>query len=648
MGRKQTNDALPTIALAGNPNVGKSTVFNALTGMRQHTGNWTGKTVASAEGVCRLSTGGCRLADIPGTYSLRTHSAEEEVARDRLTAGDLAAVVVVCDATCLTRGVGLVLQILEMGHRVAVCVNLMDEAARRGLTLDLPRLERRLGIPVVGVSARRKKTLAPLRQVMTALVTDTNPIRGAAVAYPSEIENEIQRRLPGITTGAVSRRYAALCQMEAEDDTLTDPIATAVADTAERLCRGVVRQGEVAPDARDRRIDRVLTSKRWGYPLMLLLLMGVLWLTLYGTNRLSDGVSAALAWVEGGLCRLMTAVETPPWLYGAVVEGAWRMLATVVAVMLPPMAVFFPLFTLLEDVGYLPRVAYNLDRPFARCGACGKQALTMCMGFGCNAAGVVGCRIIDSPRERLMAVLTNSFVPCNGRFPALILLIALMGVGGGSFGSAALLTGFILLGIGGTFGATALLNATLLRGTSSFFTLELPPYRPPRVGQVILRSVLDRTLFVLGRAAAVAAPAGLVIWVLANTSLGGVSLLHHAAGWLDPLGRLMGMDGVILLAFVLGLPANEVVLPLAVMLYTAAGTLPATAAMGAVLTTAGWTPVTALCVAVFTLFHWPCSTTLLTVKKETGSVGWTAVAAVLPTVLGVILCMVIAAVARIA
>jgi len=646
--RRRVDTALPTLALAGNPNVGKSTVFNALTGLRQHTGNWTGKTVATAAGVCHLEGQDCRVVDIPGTYSLHTHSAEEEVARELLCGGGIDGVVVVCDATCLDRGVGLVLQIMEIGHPVVVCVNLLDEAARRGLTLNLPLLEKRLGVPVVGVSARRKKTLAPLEQAMATLLASPRMPLGAAVTYPAAVENELIRRIPQQTEGTVSRRYAALRQMEAEQAALTDEIVAALTDTARRLCRGVVREGNSAPDRRDRQVDRIVTGRRWGYPLMLLLLTLVLWLTLWGTNRLSDGLSVALTWVEQQLTHLFTALHAPSWLYGAVVQGAWRMLAAVVAVMLPPMAIFFPLFTLLEDVGYLPRVAYNLDRPFARCGACGKQALTMCMGFGCNAAGVVGCRIIDSPRERLMAVLTNSLVPCNGRFPALILLISLMGVGGGTLGGAAALTGCILLGVGATFGITAVLNATLLRGKTSFFTLELPPYRPPQVGQVILRSVLDRTLFVLGRAVAVAAPAGMVIWLLANTMVADGSLLHHLAAWLDPAGRLLGMDGVILLAFILGLPANEVVLPLAVMLYSAEGVLPTaltSEGMAAVLTAAGWTPVTALCVAVFTLFHWPCSTTLLTIRKETGGMKWALLAAGLPTVLGALLCLLIHGVA---
>ena len=350
-------------------------------------------------------------------------------------------------------------------------------------------------------------------------------------------------------------------------------------------------------------------------------------------------------WLLAGI----DSLHAPPWLTGFLVDGIWRVLSAVVAVMLPPMAIFFPLFTLLEDVGYLPRIAYNLDRPFCRCNACGKQALTMCMGFGCNAAGVVGCRIIDSPRERLLAILTNAFVPCNGRFPTLIAVLSIFFVGtlGGLLGSlsvALLLTLLILLGVLFTFLVTWGLSRTLLVGTPSSFTLELPPYRRPQVGRILVRSVFDRTLFVLGRAVAVAAPAGAVLYLLAHITVGDQSLLSHVAAFLDPLGRVLGLDGAILLGFILGFPANEIVLPITLMIYTAGTTLPALggfAEIGALLTANGWGITTALCFLVFMLLHWPCSTTVLSIRRETGSWRWTAVAMALPTAVGAALCLVI-------
>ena len=474
-----------TIAMAGNPNVGKSTLFNAVTGLNQHTGNWPGKTVASAEGLCRHGGKAYRLVDLPGTYSLLAHSAEEEVARNFLCFSRPEAVCIVCDATCLERNLNLVLQTLEITPRAAICLNLMDEAKKRKLRVEPARLEALLGVPL--------------------------------------------------------------------------------------------------------------------------------------------------------------------WLHDALILGVYRVAAWVVSVMLPPMAIFFPLFTLLEDMGYLPRVAYNLDRPLKRCGACGKQALTICMGFGCNAAGVVGCRIIDSPRERLLAILTNSFVPCNGRFPTLVNLILLFFVGtaagpGQSVLSALLLTGFILLGAAATFAVTGLLSRTVLRGVPSSFTLELPPYRRPQWGQVIVRSVFDRTLFVLARAVKAAAPAGLLLWLMANLTIGGSTILAHCAGFLEPAGRALGMDGVILLAFLLGLPANEIVVPIMLMGYLSQGVLQqpeGLAQMQGVFLANGWTPVTALCVMLFMLMHWPCATTLMTIRKETGSLKWTLLAAALPTLCGTLACLLV-------
>jgi ferrous iron transport protein B len=313
------------------------------------------------------------------------------------------------------------------------------------------------------------------------------------------------------------------------------------------------------------------------------------------------------------------------------------------------MAIFFPAFTLLEDLGYLPRVAFVLDHAFRQAGACGKQALTMCQGLGCNACGVTGCRIIDSPRERLIAILTNCLVPCNGRFPTLIALITIFFVGDGAgvltgLGAAVLLLGVLVLGVAGTLACSRLLSATVLKGMPSSFTLELPPFRKPRVGQVVVRSLLDRTLFVLGRAAAVAAPAGAVIWLLANVTVGEATVLAHCTRFLDPFARLFGLDGVILMAFLLGWPANEIVIPVMLMAYLSCGRLvelDSLTQLGQLLTANGWTWNTAVCTMLFSLFHWPCSTTCITVYRETKSLKWTAWAVLLPTALGFALCFLV-------
>ena len=682
------------IALAGNPNVGKSTLFNALTGLHQHTGNWPGKTVCTAQGRCSHRGEDFLLVDLPGTYSLMAHSAEEEVARDFLCFGDYDAVCVVCDATALERGLNLVLQVLELTGRVVVCVNLMDEARRKGIHLDLPLLSRRLGVPVVGTQARKKKSLSGLLSALDRVASGREETSPLPLRYPHRMEEAVAALEPlcaPYCRGRVSPRWLSLKLLEGDqallegvaralesgllaDEELAsavrarqeelrrwdmgpehfpDRLVAALASAAHTLCQGAVTGRESGYSPLDRRLDRLLTSPGTGYPLMLGLLAGVFWLTIVGANYPSQALSALLFGIQDRLTALFAAWGAPDWLHGAVVLGMYRTLAWVVSVMLPPMAIFFPLFTLLEDAGYLPRIAYNLDRPFQRCGACGKQALTMAMGFGCNAAGVVGCRIIDSPRERLLAVLTNSFVPCNGRLPTLIALITMFFVVGGpgsSLLSAGLLTALILVGVGATFAVTKLLSATLLKGVPSSFTLELPPYRRPQLGKTIFRSVFDRTLFVLGRAAAVAAPAGLGLWVLANVQVGGVTLLAHLAGFLDPLGRAMGMDGVILAAFLLGLPANEIVLPIILMAYLSQGSLTQLGELSqlrTLLLANGWSWHTAVCVALFTLFHWPCSTTLLTVKKETGSWKWTALAALLPTALGAAACICLTLVVRI-
>ncbi len=666
------------IALAGNPNVGKSTIFNSLTGMKQHTGNWPGKTVSNARGYCRGEDRGYVLVDLPGTYSLLADSPEEELARDFICFGGADAVLVVCDTTCLERNMNLLLQTMETGRPVLLCLNLMDEARAKGIHIDPEKLRERLKIPVVTTVARDKKSREKLLEALDGAFRKPPRRAEADILYPEPLERALEQLLPlaGEIEGLAPRficlrlllwemeervgpelREAAREQRRQlagegiDRDRLQDMLVSSLVKRGEELCRGAVENGQGGYSPRDRAIDRLLTSKVFGYPLMLLLLALVFYLTIKGANYPSQWLSAGLFYIYDRLLELFAWLGAPAWLTGLAVEGAYKTLAWVVSVMLPPMAIFFPLFTLLEDSGYLPRIAYNLDRPFCRCSSCGRQALTMAMGFGCNAAGVVGCRIINSPRERLLAIITNSLVPCNGRFPTLIALISMFLISGGEGAllSALALTGLILLAVALTLMSTKLLGMTLLKGESSAFVLELPPYRRPELGKVIVRSVFDRTLFVLGRAAAVAAPAGALLWLLANVRLGQGNLLTALAAGLEPVGRLLGMDGVILLAFVLGFPANEIVLPIAVMIYGMGSSLTELGELTALrplLAANGWTAVTALCVILFSLCHWPCSTTLLTIKKETGSLKWTAVSALLPTALGVLLCLAVSALGR--
>lgn len=675
------------VAIAGNPNVGKSTIFNALTGMRQHTGNWPGKTVATAQGYCRTDKSGYVLVDIPGTYSLLAHSAEEEAARGFLCFGGIDAAVVVCDATCLQRSLNLALQVMELCPRTLVCVNLCDEAKRRGITLDLKQLEENLGVPVVGTSAHNKRTLKALTAALDRLCCGETEVAPRRLRYIRPVEEAIDEAEPLLrerfgdrinprwlalriiegdrslaadageylgtdlaadeeVVAAVERGRQRLAAAEITLDILRDRIVSCITLNSEEAADGAVEECSGCRLA-DRRADKLLTGKALGFPLMILLLLVVFWLTISGANYPSQLLSAGLTWVGDRLSELMSGA--PDWLRGILVDGAYRTLSWVVAVMLPPMAIFFPLFTLLEDSGYLPRIAYNLDKPFQKCHACGKQALTMAMGFGCNAAGIVGCRIIDSRRERLIAMLTNAFVPCNGKFPFMLTLVSIFFVGAvggfaGSALSAVIVTALIILGVLMTFAASRFLSATILRGEPSSFTLELPPYRKPQFGRVIVRSMLDRTLFVLGRAAAVAAPAGALIWILANVTIDGASILSICTGALDPFSRLLGMDGVILMAFILGLPANEIVIPIIIMIYMAQGSLVELdlPELAQLLADNGWTWRTAICTILFSLMHWPCSTSLLTVRKEAGGWKWAAAAFLLPTCAGMLICFAVA------
>ncbi len=720
-GRQDQWDYL--VALAGNPNTGKSTVFNALTGLRQHTGNWPGKTVTRAEGLFTNHGQRVKVIDLPGTYSLQAGSSDEEVARDFLLFGRPDVTVVVLDATRLERNLNLALQVMEITGKVVICLNLMDEARRHGIAVDPGKLEQTLGVPVIPASARSGVGIKELQNAIHDVATGvrtTTPFRISK--HPADVEAAIGALVPLIEAafpGLPNPRWVALRLLNADErieaavksgeigvlssatlDNFThqssppavlppgsdgqttllteviaqrwklsgsfhDTIMESLYATAQRIASEAVLVGVRKTKFNvDRTLDRLLTSRWFGFPLMLLLLMVVFWLTVTGANVPSAMIADVLIGkFHPMLNGIGTSIGMPWWLSGFLFDGVYLASAWVISVMLPPMAIFFPLFTLLEDFGYLPRVAFNLDGMFQKAGAHGKQALTMCMGFGCNAAGVVATRIIDSPRERLVAIITNNFSLCNGRWPTQILIASIF-VGAlaparvAGLISASAVVGVALFGIVMMFASSWLLTRTVLQGEATTFSLELPPYRPPRILQTLYTSLIDRTLIVLWRAVVFAAPAGAVIWLISNIHLGGDSIAGHMVGWLNPTGILIGLNGVILLAYVVAIPANEIVIPSVLMLTVLTGhlaggqgagvmfELDSAQQVGDLLRAAGWTTLTGVSLMLFSLLHNPCSTTIYTIYKETGSVKWTTVATLLPVAMGFTLCFLVAQVWR--
>lgn len=671
------------VALAGNPNVGKSTVFNALTGLNQHTGNWPGKTVAKAEGYYEFKDSTIKIVDLPGTYSLLSNSEEEEIARDYICFNDPDIVVVVADATSLERNLNLFIQISEITEKAILCVNLTDEAEKNNIKIDLDLLSKELNANLVSSSARNGVGIEELKEAIFKEITLKDSKKNA-INYDSPIEKAIEeievildetlevpkrkkrwialRILEGNTSILkslynkynIQEKYINMItkikdelNKDYKDESVEDIIIKSIIKEAERIGNKVVKGGEEYTDTQ-RKIDKILVSKSTGIPIMIMTLLVVLWITITLANYPSEMLANMFAHGEIYIRDFFSGLNLPSWISGILIDGIYVTLAWVISVMLPPMAIFFPMFTLLEDLGYLPRIAFNLDKCFKKCCACGKQALTMCMGLGCNAAGIIGCRIINSPRERIIAILTNAFMPCNGRFPMLISIAAIF-IGGISVGikesfiSALTVTVVIILGVLMTLLVSKILSKTILKGMPSNFILELPPYRKPQVGKVIVRSIFDRTLYVLGRAIVIAAPAGAVIWIFSNIMIGDSSILTICADYLSPLANAIGVDGYILMAFILGLPANEIVMPIIIMSYLRATTmleLDNLYELKELLVANGWTILTAINVMILCLMHYPCGTTLWTIKKETKSFKWTALSFLIPTVAGIVICFI--------
>lgn len=660
------------IVLAGNPNVGKSTLFNSLTGMKQHTGNWSGKTVGTAKG--RFKAGGkeIELIDLPGTYSLITDSAEEEITRNFLCFEEFDGAVILCDACCLERGLIFALQTAQLIPKTLLCVNMLDDAEKKGIKIDIKALSEETGLPAIGISAAKGEGIEELKAAMLKLLEEPAP-EFIPVRYPKALENAIKALAPAVFEDfgfktvfpvlrvlenehgfalelekrfgngekTASEREKAILYLADEgiaEEDIAAKIASCNVFRAEEICLSVV---SVSSEHRlkDDRIDSVLTGRLLGIPIMLLLFGFIFWITVSGANYPSAWLSLAFEKVGTWLEALLSAANAPLVLKSLLVDGIWKVLGWVVAVMLPPMAIFFPLFTILEDIGYLPRVAFNLDRGFKSAGACGKQALTICMGLGCGAVGVTGARIIDSPRERLISIITNSFMPCNGRLPAIIALTSMFFTDSSVLG-AAILTLAVAFSVLMTFIVSKILSKTVLKGVPTGFTLELPPYRMPDFGKVIIRSVFDRTLKILWRAIIVAVPAGVIIWLCSNIIIDGRTVLGILSAVFDPFARIFGLDGTIFCGFLLSFPANEIALPIMAMGY-AGGELSELGSMAktaALFSANGFTKITALCTAIFFLFHWPCATTLITIQKETKSIKWVLLSAAVPLITGLSLC----------
>lgn len=653
------------IALVGNPNVGKSTIFNFLTGMHQHTGNWTGKTVDIAKGYKKCNNTIYEFIDLPGVYSLMAHSKEEEVTRDFIYFDNYDALLIVCDAVSLEKNLNLVLNVLEVTDKVIICINLIDEAKKKGIEIKYKELSNLLNVPILPVIAKEKRGLDKIIDSLDNLYKCRN------IAYKPYYNNIIENSIIMLSDYTTNRAEALklisdktfiknygneeklnikinkirkyLFDSGIED--VNDTISTKIQNISKSLVDKTVLFHKKDYNKRDIFIDKILTNKILSYPFMLLLIMFIFYLTIKGANYPSDALYSLFFSFDDYLISFLNFIYMPSLITDILINGIYKTVATVISVMLPPTVIFFFLFSFFEDLGLLPRIAFNLDNVFSKCGSCGKQALTMSMGFGCNAVAVMGGRIIDSKRERLLAIITNSFIPCNGRFPILITIISLFIITKtNTLLSSIVLTLLILFSILFTFLITKILSITALKGEKSSFTLELPPYRLPKIRSVFIHSVTNRTLSILKRAIYISVPFGIIIWLMTNIKINDNSLFLVVSNYLNPISSLFGLDGIIILAFILGLPASEIIIPLMIMGYMNTDFLIDISSLNnikMVLLNNGWTVKTALCTLIFTILHYPCMTTILTIFKETKSLKFTFYSIFIPLFCGLLLCFII-------